>query len=183
MRVPAAGADRKFAVFGALDYATGQVHRQLSLRKDSQASITFLEQLRHAWPDERLVVVLDNVGYHKSRQPLAWRQQWRQQLCPFFLPAYTPELNLMERVWRYVNEKLSCHRWWADWQALWEATTALLSQLTARFHHTIRPGIEVVQTFCAPASLDFGPLEPLIRLRGLGNRIFCGEMAANTRGR
>jgi putative transposase len=151
IRVPAAGADRKFAVFGALDYATGQVRWQLSLRKDSQTFITFLEQLRHAWPDEKLVVVLDNVGYHKSRQTLAWWQRWAHQLCPFSLPAYTPELNLMERVWRSVKEKLSCHRWWADWEALWEATTALLSQLTARFHHTIRPGIEVVQNFCASA--------------------------------
>jgi transposase len=151
IRVPAAGADRKFAVFGALDYATGQVRWQLSLRKDSQTFITFLEQLRHAWPDEKLVVVLDNVGYHKSRQTLAWWQRWAHQLCPFFLPAYTPELNLMERVWRYVKEKLSCHRWWADWEALWEATTALLSQLTARFHHTTRPGIAVVQNFCASA--------------------------------
>jgi hypothetical protein len=60
-------------------------------------------------------------------------------------------LNLMERVWRHVKEKLSCHRWRADWQALWEATTALLARLTARFHHATRPGIEVVQNFCASA--------------------------------
>jgi putative transposase len=74
MRIPAAGADRKFAVFGARGDATGQVHWQLSPRKDSQAFITFLEQLRHTWPAEKLVVVLDNVGYHQSRQPLAWWQ-------------------------------------------------------------------------------------------------------------
>jgi hypothetical protein len=48
MRVPAAGADRKFAVFGALDYATGQVHWPLSLHKDSTAFVTFLDQLRCA---------------------------------------------------------------------------------------------------------------------------------------
>jgi transposase len=151
MRVPAAGADRKFAVFGALDYTTGQVHWQLSPRKDSQAFITFLEQLRRTWPDEKLVVALDNVGYHKSRQTFAWWQQWQRHLCPLFLPAYTPELNLMERVWRYVKEKLSCHRWWADGQALWDATTTLLTHLTAHFHHTTRPGIDVVQNFCSSA--------------------------------
>ena len=100
VRVPAAGANRKFVVFGGLDYATGQVHWQLSLRKDSQAFISFLEPLRHTWPAEKRVVVLDNVGYHQSRQTLAWWQRWSHQLCPFFLPAYTPELNLMERVWR-----------------------------------------------------------------------------------
>lgn len=151
MRVPAAGADRKFVVFGALDYASGQVHWRLSLRKDSQAFVTFLEQLRQTWPDEKLVVVLDNVGYHKSRRTLAWWQQWRHQCCPFFLPAYTPELNLMERVWRYVKDRLSCHRWWADWQALWEATTALLTHVKARFHQAEGPSIDIVQNFCASA--------------------------------
>jgi hypothetical protein len=149
MRVPAAGADRKFVVFGALDYATGQVHWRLSLRKDSQAFVTFLEQLRQTWPEEKLVVVLDNVGYHKSRQTLAWWQQWQHQLCLFFLPAYTPELNLMERVWRYVKDKLSCHRWWADWPALWEATATLLTHIRARFHQTTRPCIDLVHNFCA----------------------------------
>jgi hypothetical protein len=54
MRIPAAGADRKFAVFGAFDYATSQVHWQMRPRKDSQAFITFLEQLRHTWPAETL---------------------------------------------------------------------------------------------------------------------------------
>jgi hypothetical protein len=44
VRGPAAGADRKFVVFGALDYATGQGHWQLSLRKDSQAFVAFLAQ-------------------------------------------------------------------------------------------------------------------------------------------
>jgi DDE superfamily endonuclease len=68
VRVPAAGADRKFAVFGALDYATGQVRSQLSLRKNSQAFVGFLERLRQAWPQEKRMVVLDNVGYHKSHR-------------------------------------------------------------------------------------------------------------------
>jgi putative transposase len=86
-RIPAAGADRQFAVFGALDDATGQVYWPLSPRKDSQAFITFLEQLRHTWPAEQLVVVLDNVGYHKSRQTLAWLQRWSHRLCPLFLPT------------------------------------------------------------------------------------------------
>src|SRR5688572_12041943 len=109
MRVPAADTDRKVGVFGALDYATGAVGSRLSLHKNSEAFVGFLEQLRHAWPHEKLVMVLDNVGYHKSHQTRAWWRRWQHRICPFFLPTYTPELNLMERVWRHVKEKLSCH--------------------------------------------------------------------------
>lgn len=124
---------------------------QLSLRKDRQASVAFLERLRHTWPEAKVVVGLDNGGSHKSRQTFAWGQPWRRQLCPFFLPAYPPEWHLRERVWRSLKEQRSGHRGWADWQRLWAATTALLAHLTARFHHTTRPGIDVVQNFCASA--------------------------------
>lgn len=147
--MPAAGADRKFAVFGALDYATGQVCSQLSPRKDSQAFVGFLEQLRQTWPQAKPIAVLDNVGYHKSHRTSAWWRRWQRRLCPFFLPAHTPEPNLMERVWRHVKDQLSCHRWWADWRALWEATATLLAHLTARFHRRKGPGIAVVQNFGA----------------------------------
>ncbi len=80
---------------------------------------------------------------------LAWWRRWQRRICPFFLPAYTAELNLIERVWRYVKDKLSCHRWWADWHARWNATEALLAHLKARFHQDKGPGIEIVQDFCA----------------------------------
>jgi hypothetical protein len=37
MRVPAAGEDGKFVVFGAVDYASGQIVWQLGPRKDGSA--------------------------------------------------------------------------------------------------------------------------------------------------
>lgn len=151
MRVPAAGADRKFVVFGALDYATGRVLWRLSRHKDSGAFVAFLEQLGQALAPHQLVVVLDNVAYHRSRRAHVWWQRWQHRICPFFLPAYTPELNLMERLWRFVKEKLSCHRWWADWDALWQATETLLAGLRACFDRPQHPGIEIVQNFCSSA--------------------------------
>ena len=67
MKIPAAGEDRKFAVFGALDYTSGHLVWQLSPHKDGKAFIAFLDHLVATFPDGPLVVVLDNVGYHKGR--------------------------------------------------------------------------------------------------------------------
>ncbi len=66
LRVPAAGEDGKFAVFGALDYATGRLVCQTAEHKDGAAFVAFLDHLAAAFPDGPLVVVLDNVGYHKG---------------------------------------------------------------------------------------------------------------------
>jgi transposase len=148
MRIPAAGDDRKCAVFGAVDYASGQVIFQLNARKGEDAFASFLEHLAQALPaDEPAIVVLDNVGYHKSH---ALREQWRQlgdRLQPFFLPAYAPELNLIERLWRYLKAQLACHRWWNDLVHLQLATETLLANLEVHFHAADGPAFRLVQNF------------------------------------
>src|SRR5215207_1511325 len=47
-----------------------------------------------------------------------WWMTHQDRVQPLWLPAYAPQLNLMERVWGYAKDKLSCHRWWADGPAL-----------------------------------------------------------------
>lgn len=151
MIVPAAGEDRRFTIFGALDYTTGRLVHQLSGRKDSAAFLVFLDELAARYPDERLVLVLDNVGYHNSHVVRSWWVEHHERIQPFWLPAYSPHLNLIERVWRFLKDKLSCHSWWNDLDALQEATITLLDQIEAVFHASTQPKIRLVQNFCASA--------------------------------
>lgn len=148
MRIPAAGDDRKCAVFGAVDYASGQVIFQFAARKGEDAFASFLEHLAQALPaDEPAIVVLDNVGYHKSHR---LRDRWllfSDRLQPFFLPAYAPELKLIERLWRYLKDQLACHRWWNDLAHLQQAAETLLARLEVHFHATDGPAFRLVQNF------------------------------------
>jgi transposase len=101
MQVPAAGDDQKGTVFGARDSASGQVLWQTSGRNGEAAFAAFLDYLAEPLPVAApAVLVLDNVGYHTSH---ALRTHWPRlsaRLQPFFLPAYAPQLNLLERLWR-----------------------------------------------------------------------------------
>jgi transposase len=147
--VPAAGEDRKFVVYGGLDYASGRLVWQIGPSKDGAAFARFLDALAAAFPDGHVVVVLDNVGYHNSHAVRPWWVEHRERVRPLWLPAYAPELNLIERVWRHLKDKLSCHRWWADLGALERATAWVLDHLRAEFH---RPGgIALVRDFCESA--------------------------------
>jgi transposase len=119
MRVPAAGEDGKFVVFGARDYASGQVVWQVSPRKDGKACVAFLDHLTATFPEGPLVVVLDNVGYHKGRLAKDWWIAQHDRVRPLWLPAYAPELNVIERLWRHLKDNLSGHRWWADQRQRW----------------------------------------------------------------
>lgn len=76
MSVPAAGVDQRRAVFGAVDYASGQVVWQLAAHKGGEAFAAFLARLARAWPDEQVVLVMDNVSYHRAPAVRAW---WAEQ--------------------------------------------------------------------------------------------------------
>jgi hypothetical protein len=90
MRVPAAGEDGKFAVFGAVDYASGRVLWRLSPRKDGAAFVAFLDHVVAQLPEGPLVVVLDNVGYHKGRLAKDWWMAHHDRVRPLWLPATHP---------------------------------------------------------------------------------------------
>jgi transposase len=110
--------------------------------------MAFLTELVSAFPpEEALVVVLDNVGYHKSHALRAWWRAHAKRIQPFFLPASSPEPNLIERLWRYPKDKLACHRWWHDLERLQQAAATLLDGLTVHFHATEGPAFQLVQNF------------------------------------
>jgi transposase len=152
MKVPAAGEDCKFVVFGALDYASGRILYYRSEHKGEDTFMAFLDQLVQALPaGEPVVVVLDNAGYHQSAELRAWWHAHADHFQPVWLPAYTPQLNLIERVWRLVKQKLACHRWGNDLDWLIQATETLLNSLEVHFHATDGPAFRSVQNSCESA--------------------------------
>jgi hypothetical protein len=101
------------------------------------------------------VLVLDNVGSHKSH---TLREVWRRYASrcePLFLPrlvpAYTLQLNLIERLWRYVKQKLACHRWWNDLDRLILATETLLANLEVHLHADDGPSFRSAHNVCHSA--------------------------------
>ena len=137
----AAGQDQRRAVFGAVDYASGQVVWQLAEHKGGEGFVTFLARIAQTWPDDQLVLVMDNVSYHRSPAVRHWWAAQQGRVTPFWLPVYTPTLNLMERVWRFLKHKLACHRFWNDVAGLGHAAMTVLEQTVAHFHRQTGPAI------------------------------------------
>ena len=151
MSVPAAGEDGRIAVYGALDYASGQVAAQTAASKTGVGFAAFLEQIAQTWPEQTLALVLDHASYHRGK---AMRTRWAGQdgrLLPFWLPTHAPHLDLLERVWRFLEQKLAGHRFWADPARLRQVAIPLLSQTAARFHSPDRPAIRLGENFCQSA--------------------------------
>lgn len=53
---------------------------------------------------KKTVVILDNSPIHKSKKFMAKIEEWKENdVLIYFLPAYSPELNLIEILWRRIK--------------------------------------------------------------------------------
>ena len=53
---------------------------------------------------KKTVVILDNSPIHRSKKFMAKIREWKEKdLLIFFLPPYSPELNLIEILWRKIK--------------------------------------------------------------------------------
>jgi transposase len=74
--------------------------------------------------DEHVALVLDGAGWHSSKR---LRVPANITLVP--LPAYSPELNPVERVWLYLKERFLSLRLHNDYKAIVAAASKAWKRL------------------------------------------------------
>jgi len=63
------------------------------------------------YPNQKVVVVLDNVRYHHAKRLKPILEKYKSRLELVYLPAYSPDLNPMERIWWYMRKKITHNRY------------------------------------------------------------------------
>ncbi|WP_220017680.1 transposase [Candidatus Rhabdochlamydia oedothoracis] len=58
---------------------------------------------------QRIVVICDNAAYYRSKIVANYLKTSRVEIK--FLPPYSPDLNLIERLWRFMNKKVRNNRY------------------------------------------------------------------------
>lgn len=108
--IPAPGSPQHLHVFGAYNWHTGHVSHLSSTRKNSETFITFLEHLLQQHPRRKLILVLDNASYHRSKAVQAALSHWQDRLILLWLPKYSPFLNPIERFWLHFKQLAVANR-------------------------------------------------------------------------
>jgi transposase len=72
---------------------------------NGQQFVNLLRQLRASHPQtERFILYLDNARYYHAEVVKEWLSGHAEfQLEP--LPAYSPNLNFIERLWKFLQKK------------------------------------------------------------------------------
>ena len=102
------GSKQHRHILGAYSWNTDTVSWKVTDWKNSRTFLEFIEYLLvECYPTGRLVLVMDNVSYHKSASVLAALSLFDHRLLMIWLPPYCPELNLIERYWKHLKD-LAC---------------------------------------------------------------------------
>lgn len=70
----------------------------------AETIVAFLQQLRKHYGDLPLKIVLDNARYQHCKFVEAAAKQLNITLL--FLPSYSPNLNIIERLWKFTKKKI-----------------------------------------------------------------------------
>jgi len=77
-------------------------------------------------------IYLDNARYHHAKVLKAWMAHVQQEQGVFFdlkhLPAYSPNLNLIERLWKFLR-KQALQKWHPTFEAMQQAVAEVLDNL------------------------------------------------------
>ena len=72
---------------------------------NSQSTINLFKQLENAHPEANdIYVICDNARYYRSKRVKEYLEDFTVSLV--FLPAYSPNLNLIERYWKFFKRTI-----------------------------------------------------------------------------
>ena len=104
-RVPAPGKNRKVTVFGAWCYGRGLFRQHTQPRKNAWGVRQLVHPLvqRARRTGRRIILVMDQGCPHHAKALKNDLQLAKEHVQVFWLPHYSPELNLIERLWRHLK--------------------------------------------------------------------------------
>lgn len=121
------GQNVKYYVAGALNSRTGSVVYTHGPRKNSDLFVSLLEQLATTYRRARTIhLVLDNYIIHKSQHTLQALDTFQGRVQLHFLPPYSPEHNVIERLWKQLHDNVTRNHQHPSMQSLWNAVTRFL---------------------------------------------------------
>jgi len=113
---------KRVNIIGAINLNGHDVeHRQVDW-VNGESIQAFLKQLIDANPAAKKVhVIWDNAGYHKSKEVVTFTNGTK--IVTHYLPAYSPNLNPIERLWKVMHEQVTYNRYYPK---LMDFTEAIL---------------------------------------------------------
>jgi len=100
---------------GAIDIDTYDTITEISHENiDKESTLNLLEKLRKKRPSGMIYCILDNAGYYISPSVKEFAKACAIELI--YLPPYSPNLNLIERLWKFMNKMIFYNKYYEEYE-------------------------------------------------------------------
>lgn len=100
------GKHRGVKLVGCLNYETGEVYCEEHDLYNAEVFLSFLSNVLKQYPKGKCVMILDNARIHHAKLIQPFLEENKERLELMFLPPYSPNLNLIEGLWKWLKESV-----------------------------------------------------------------------------
>lgn len=119
---------KRVNILGALDFNDLSTTITLTENKcDANQVVEFLGKIRKKYSTQNIVLVVDNAKYNHAKLT-----KFYAELCDiklFFLPPYSPNLNLIERLWKFTKKMLVRNKYYEKYSLFLEKTQSFFEKM------------------------------------------------------
>ena len=107
------GRHGRVNLIGAFELGTGVFHGVLtSFSVNACRFRRFICHLKREMRTDKILLICDNASFHKAKWFTEWSKQQSSWLRLEFLPAYSPDFNPIERLWRWIKTEYIHNKCW-----------------------------------------------------------------------
>lgn len=135
--IPTYGKQQGIKLMGALNYETGEVFCIEKKSYNAQDFLYFLEKTLEKYPTGKIVMILDNARIHHAKLLKNFLKESSARLKLVFLPPYSPDLNLIEGLWKWLKEKVVYNVFYSSIQEIKNNVHCFLSTINNNLKEVI----------------------------------------------
>lgn len=117
----------------AVSFKTETVMNDSYLNADSVCE--GLKILRENNKDKWIYVILDNAAYQRCKKVKAFAADMNINLI--FLPSYSPNLNLIERLWKFLRNKILANKYYCSFKDFFNTVQDFLEHIHEKFYEEL----------------------------------------------
>jgi transposase len=109
--IPTNTGRQRLNLSGAIDIFSRRVFVREDITLNAMSTIAFLKELEAFYPEmSKIHLFCDNARYYRNKEVTAYLVNSKVQM--HFLPPYSPNLNPIERLWKFTNERLLYNKYY-----------------------------------------------------------------------
>ncbi len=112
---------------GAINISTLNMVVRFEKRLTKETSLDFLESLRKHQPKGWIYLICDNAGYYRSPEIKLYAKALAIKLI--YLPPYSPNLNLIERIWKFFKKHVLYNKYYEEFSDMVDASKKFFQKI------------------------------------------------------